>query len=69
MAAVWKLSPRSSVLGDSTTRRSPARSLVQLQVIVGQGLSSQSLCSVQNQVAELVLSAGWEGWMASQSIS
>lgn len=69
MAAVWKLSLRSSVLGDSTTRRPRARSLVQLQVIVGQGLSSQSLCSVQNQVAELVLSAGWEGWMASQCIS
>lgn len=69
MAAVWKLSLRSSVLGDSTTRRPRARSLVQLQVTVGQGLSSQSLCSVQNQAAELVLSAGWEGWMASQCIS
>lgn len=69
MAAIWKLSPRSSVLGDSTTRRPRARSLVQLQVIVGQGLSSQSLCSVQNQVAELVLSADWEDWMASQCIS
>lgn len=31
-------------------------------MIVGQGPSSLSLCSVQSQVVELVLSAGWDGW-------